>query len=98
MSGWGITIRVVAAVTCAVISICFGALPGHAERRVALVIGNGAYQNTIALPNPVNDADDMAVALRAVGFDVIVEKDAGKRSFELAMARFARTAQAADAA
>jgi uncharacterized caspase-like protein len=90
--------RFVAAVTCAVMLICFGALPGHADKRVALVIGNGAYQNTAALPNPANDAEDMAAALRAVGFEVIVEKNANKRSLEMAMARFGRIAQNADAA
>ena len=78
--------RLFAAFACAVTLICFGALPGHAEKRVALVIGNGAYQNTAALSNPVNDADDMAVALRGVGFEVIVERNVNKRSLEMAMA------------
>jgi len=41
-----------------------------AERRVALVIGNGAYKDSPLL-NPVNDARDMATALRDMGFDVI---------------------------
>ena len=40
-------------------------------QRVALVIGNSAYQNTAALPNPVNDATDMAKALSDLGFEVI---------------------------
>jgi tetratricopeptide (TPR) repeat protein len=39
--------------------------------RVALVIGNGAYANAAALPNPANDARDMAGALRELGFKVI---------------------------
>ena len=33
------------------------------EQRVALVIGNGAYQSS-PLKNPVNDATDMAQALQ----------------------------------
>ena len=41
------------------------------ERRVALVIGNSAYRAAPALPNPGNDAQDVAAALRAVGFEVI---------------------------
>ena len=41
-----------------------------AERRVALVIGNGAYKDS-PLMNPVNDARDMAAALRGMGFEVI---------------------------
>ncbi|HTB01482.1 MAG TPA: tetratricopeptide repeat protein [Bradyrhizobium sp.] len=39
--------------------------------RVALVIGNGAYTNVTSLPNPPNDARDMAGALRDLGFKVI---------------------------
>ena len=39
----------------------------HAEKRVALVIGNSAYQNTSELRNPSNDATDMTGALRRLG-------------------------------
>jgi hypothetical protein len=42
----------------------------HAETRVALVIGNSAYRNTPALPNPRNDAAAMAEALTKLGFAV----------------------------
>jgi hypothetical protein len=41
------------------------------ERRVALVIGNGAYQNASRLANPVNDAADVAAALRELGFELV---------------------------
>lgn len=41
----------------------------NSQRRFALVIGNGAYQNS-PLSNPVNDAQDMAQALRLLGFEV----------------------------
>src|SRR5690606_3947825 len=37
----------------------------------ALVIGNGAYTNATPLPNPTNDARDVAAALRSLGFEVI---------------------------
>lgn len=40
------------------------------ERRVALVIGNGDYKDS-PLRNPVNDARDMAQALKGLGFDVV---------------------------
>jgi TPR repeat protein len=40
------------------------------EVRVALVIGNGAYEAVPELPNPPNDAADIAEALGQVGFDV----------------------------
>lgn len=41
------------------------------EKRVALVIGNGAYEHASHLPNPINDARSMAAKLTEVGFDVI---------------------------
>jgi hypothetical protein len=44
--------------------------PAAAEKRVALVIGNAAYEHVPRLANPSNDAADMAGKLRALGFDV----------------------------
>jgi hypothetical protein len=46
-----------------------------AEKRLALVIGNGNYQFTDKLKNPVNDANDMAEALKKLGFEVISGTD-----------------------
>ena len=43
----------------------------HAERRVALVIGNGAYKNVPKLPNPPKDAKSIASLLRNLGFEVV---------------------------
>lgn len=43
---------------------------GTNARRVALVIGNGAYTAASELKNPPNDARDMAAMLRTLGFDV----------------------------
>jgi len=45
------------------------------ERRTALVIGNGSYEAG-PLKNPVNDATDMAAALKRMGFDVILKRNA----------------------
>jgi uncharacterized caspase-like protein len=58
-----------------------------AEPRTALVIGNSAYQRG-ALPNPVNDAGDMAAALRNAGFDVILKTDANREGMKDAIRRF----------
>ena len=46
-----------------------GGLP--TERRVALVIGNGAYRNAPPLANPPNDARLIAEAVRAAGFELV---------------------------
>ena len=40
-------------------------------KRIALVIGNGAYTSAPPLKNPPNDARDMAATLRTLGFDVV---------------------------
>jgi uncharacterized caspase-like protein len=45
--------------------------PAFAEKRVALVIGNAAYQNVPKLPNPVNDGNTVASTLKDAGFDVV---------------------------
>jgi Caspase domain len=71
--------------------------PCFADKRVALVIGNAHYLNTPELSNPVNDASDVANALKAVGFDVTLKLDTTKRQMDLAIAQFARDAEGADA-
>jgi formylglycine-generating enzyme required for sulfatase activity len=43
----------------------------NSQRRIALVIGNGAYQNASRLSNPPNDAEDIATALRQLGFELV---------------------------
>ena len=45
-----------------------------AEKRVALVIGNGAYPRA-PLANPVNDAADLSAALRRLGFEVMERRN-----------------------
>ena len=49
--------------------------PAQAEKRVALVIGNGAYANVKALKNADLDARAVAASLRQLGFDVIEKHD-----------------------
>jgi Caspase domain len=80
------------------LAVAAASIPACAEKRVALVVGNAAYQYSARLANPTNDADDMTAALRKVGFEVIAVKDVNKRSLEMAMANFGRQAQDADAA
>jgi len=42
----------------------------YSQQKFALVIGNGDYTGISRLRNPVNDANDMAEALRSLGFNV----------------------------
>jgi hypothetical protein len=70
----------------------------YAETRVALVIGNGAYQNAPRLPNPSNDAADVAASLKRSGFETILATDLDKTAMDAATIRFARVARTADVA
>jgi hypothetical protein len=60
-----------------------------AERKVALVIGNSNYLDA-PLKNPVNDATDMASALRKLGFRVTLKTDANQRVMETAVRSFGK--------
>jgi uncharacterized caspase-like protein len=91
-------LRLVTAIACAAILTCFGAVPSHADKRVALIIGNGAYAHAPHLPNPAHDANDVAAALKRVGFDTIVETDLDQAGMQNAAIRFARAARTADVA
>jgi hypothetical protein len=72
--------------------------PAAADGRAALVIGNGAYKHAGKLPNPVNDAGDMAAALKELGFDVVLGLDLDKRDFDAKVREFARVLRDADTA
>lgn len=69
-------------------------------RRIALVIGNGTYQHPELpkLPNPPNDAEDIAKALRGFGFDVIERKNLTLEGMNRAIAEFGSRIGGADAA
>ncbi|HEX9822434.1 MAG TPA: caspase family protein [Methylomirabilota bacterium] len=68
------------------------AWPAHvsAEGRVALVIGNGAYETLERLKNPVNDAKLMTRALRSAKFEVVEHMDADERTMKRAIQEFGR--------
>ena len=66
-----------------------------AGARVAAVIGNGAYQNANALPNPVNDARAVARRLRDIGFTVTEGFDLDRLGLERVVRDFLRQAASA---
>ena len=73
--------------------------PGGATttRRVALIVGNGAYQNVHQLDNPPRDAKLVADALREVGFQTVtLANDLTHDKFFEALHAFAREAEKAD--
>jgi Caspase domain len=72
--------------------------PAAADKRMALVIGNGAYRNAPRLPNPANDARDVAAALKRLDFETIVGLDLDRAGMDAAAIRFSRAAREADVA
>jgi hypothetical protein len=68
------------------------------QKRVALVIGNGAYLHAQKLPNPANDARDVATLLRALDFDVIEAVDLTRDRFIDTVGTFLEKAASAPAA
>ena len=68
------------------------------ERRIALVIGIGAYQNAPPLANPVADARDIGEALRRLGFEVEEAFEPDFRGLARAVREFGIKAQRADVA
>src|SRR5919206_1032975 len=68
------------------------------ERRVALVIGIGAYQNAPPLANPVNDARAIGEALRRLDFEVDELFDPDIRRLTRGLREFGIKASRADAA
>jgi TPR repeat protein len=75
--------------------------PALAEKRVALVVGNSAYQNVARLDNPTNDASLMAATLKDLGFTLVgdsAQLNLEKAALDLAVQRFGKQLQGADVA
>src|SRR5216683_107370 len=72
-------------------------LPSVPERRVALVIGNSAYQTVSGLPNTTNDARAIAEVLKADGFtSVRIILDMTRASMIASLNDFQREADTSD--
>ena len=88
MTGYGGLVAMGVRAAVVLLLLCVGSA-AHAGKRVALVIGNSAYQHAGELANTRNDAADMAGALRAHGFQVIDGFDLDKPAFERKVRDFA---------
>jgi hypothetical protein len=69
-----------------------------ADKRVAFVVGNGAYKNVAPLPNPAVDARSMAKLLRNVGFDVVEGANLTRDKMTERLLEFGKKAEGADVA
>jgi len=65
-----------------------------ASKRIALVIGNGAYTRAPQLKNPPNDARDMAATLKALGFDVTSGTNVNQREMKRLVREFGQKLKA----
>jgi hypothetical protein len=82
------------------LALCFVAgADAHADKRVALVIGNSAYSNVEKLANPANDASAVAGLLRSSGFDQVeLYRDLGVNDLRRVIRDFAQAARDSDIA
>ena len=79
------------------IAISFAAT-AHAEKRVALLVGNNAYQNVPRLQTAVNDARAVGTALRGLGFSVIIAENQSRRAMSEALLAFDKAIEPGDIA
>jgi uncharacterized caspase-like protein len=70
------------------LSLLAFAQPAHAERRVALVIGNNDYKNVPKLQKAVNDARAMGDTLKKLGFSVMVAENQNRQQFSQTLLDF----------
>ena len=80
------------------IGIVASSSAARADRRVAFVVGNGAYRNVATLPNPAGDAAAMAATLRNVGFEVVEGVNLTRDGMTEKLLDFGQKAQGADIA
>src|ERR1700748_647707 len=86
----------IAAVSLATFLITSNA--AQADKRVAFVVGNGAYKNVAPLPNPSVDAKSMAKLLRNVGFEVVEGSNLTRDKMTEKLLDFGKKAEGADVA
>ena len=86
------------AVSCALFATMLISASAYAQSRVALVIGNGAYRQVSVLPNPTNDASDVADSLQRLGFSVTRVANANFDGMRLALRDFVPKVRTAEMA
>jgi hypothetical protein len=98
LSIWDFVMRTVAIIALAICTIWLSGQPAFAEKRVALVIGNSAYQNVARLGNPANDASAITETLKNAGFDVESRRDLKTSEMRRALRDFSDKVRDADVA
>lgn len=88
----------VAAFVAAFLSMDYASASTPSGKRVALVMGNSAYQHAVELPNPKNDAKLMSETLRAAGFTVLDGENLDKAAMTALVDQFTEIAYDAEVA
>lgn len=92
-----VAVKTVAMVVAMIGFIASGAV-ANAAKRVALVIGNSAYENAAPLKNPRNDAEDLTNKLNELGFEVVSGFDLDSRGMRDTVRKFGEKLRGADVA
>src|SRR5256884_7339613 len=74
------------------------AQPAHAEKRVALVVGNNDYKNVPKLQKAVNDARAMGETLKQLGFRVMIAENQTRQGFSQSLQAFDAAVEKGDTA
>jgi formylglycine-generating enzyme required for sulfatase activity len=91
--------RILAFVVLLTLLLVAAAQSAHAERRVVLLIGNGAYGKVGKLENPTRDAAAMEALLRKAGFDTVeLKRDLGRDAMRRTLRDFSDSVREADIA
>ncbi|MEL6643309.1 MAG: caspase family protein [Pseudomonadota bacterium] len=88
--------KVVIVFLAAAVFLSLLSAPVLAERRLALVVGNGDYQFAQPLANPVNDARAMADKLESLGFETYAGFDLDRFGMERLLRDFTRASKDSD--
>ena len=80
------------------VSLLMLAQPAHAEKRVALVIGNNDYKNVPKLQKAVDDARAMGATLKQLGFSVMVAENQNRQQFSQTLLDFDNAVEPGDTA
>ncbi len=95
MTRWLSKLSAAAGIAAAFIAL---AVPAHAAKRVALVIGNNDYRNVPKLQKAVNDARTMGDTLKQLGFSVMVAENLNRQAFSETLLAFDRSVEPGDTA
>jgi hypothetical protein len=92
--------RRLTALVAAALAVCLASQPALAGtgKRVALIIGNSAYQNVAALTNPAHDATAVTEMFKQASFDVDSRRDLKSQEMRRALRDFGDKARGADIA